>query len=1291
MRNLSFDYEQTDQMPESDLSGNKGSNFTRKVGGLVKKKGPGLGPPEPKESLFGLDKLAEKQRSSTDELKDDSRRNKVTFKSRSAGGSSGGKRRRSDDEDASMDPTKERDIHSYIKNDRDDPSTYQYDERSHHQSKDSVGHGDRDRDRARREYQEHHRRPPSNRRRDFGHEYDRGSRPSHERSNRGTDPDRDGDRDRYRDRYRDRDRDRDRDRGREGRQTPDWRARGGGGGGGRGDGTSLGHDKGVLQEPSHRRQQQRQPQREEGPPLMGTTIEDGYAHPQDNMYSRSGSAGTDSRDAGGDPYSSSALASMAGLSSSTVVIKRGALQHAGLLVDDDEENEILQGGRRTRMDDEGADDFDRAFYLDREGEAQDAEAHFLGNKDKFRAREDLMAKRSAQGATKIAGKSARASQLHADQSAWEDNRLVTSGIAAARVTQTEFDDEDEERVTLLVHNLKPPFLDGRVSYSAQQSMVATVRDGSADMAVNASNGSTLLKRLREKKDRNKMREKFWELGGSKMGDAIGIQKDRNEGEEERDDAQNEAKDGADGSGGVDYKKKSTFAASLKNQEEAASVAGTLVKGASDFSRTKTIREQREYLPIFSVRDELINVVRENQIVIIVGETGSGKTTQLTQYLNEAGLTKNGMIGCTQPRRVAAMSVAKRVAEEMGVELGQECGYAIRFEDLTSDDTIIKYMTDGVLLRESLRDPDLDQYSVLVMDEAHERSLNTDVLFGLLKKVLSRRLDLKLVVTSATLNAERFSTFFGRAPTFHIPGRTFHVDKFYAKNPHEDYVEAAVKQILTIHLTFPPGDVLVFMTGQEDIEATCSVVAERAAALDNMPPLALLPMYSQLPSDLQAKIFQSAEKGHRKCIVSTNIAETSLTVDGIKYVVDAGYCKLKVYNPKIGMDALQMTPISQANANQRAGRAGRTGPGYCYRLYSERQYAAELLPNMVPEIQRTNLSNVVLLLKSLGVDNLLNFDFMDPPPQETILQSMYQLWVLGALDNTGGLTPLGRKMVEFPLDPPLAKMLIFAEDLGCTYEILIIVSMLSVPGIFFRPKDREEESDAAREKFFVPESDHLTFLNVYLQWKTASYSSSWCTKHFIHPKAMQKAREVHAQMLDIMKQQRLRHATCSGDWDVVRKCICSSYFYNSARIKGIGEYVSMLSGVPAHLHPSSALFGLGYTPDYVVYHEMIMTSKEYMSCVTAVDGEWLAEMGPMFFSVKQSYASRVQIRQQERENQAQMEEEAAEKDRMEELERRAAASTAAASQLKTAKLTQSVSTFGAAKVGADRRKKKRFGL
>ena len=546
--------------------------------------------------------------------------------------------------------------------------------------------------------------------------------------------------------------------------------------------------------------------------------------------------------------------------------------------------------------------------------------------------------------------------------------------------------------------------------------------------------------------------------------------------------------------------------------------------------------------------------------------------------------------------------------------------------------VIKYMTDGVLLRETLREPDLDSYSCIIMDEAHERSLNTDVLFGIVKKVVARRRDFRLIVTSATLNAEKFAAFFGSVPVFNIPGRTFPVDVMYAKTPTDDYVESAVKQALSIHLGQPAGDILIFLTGQEEIEATCFSLADRLEQLQqagSTPPLSILPIYSQLPADLQAKIFQAAPDGVRKCVVSTNIAETSLTLDGILYVIDSGMCKLKVFNPRMGMDSLQVFPCSRAAVDQRKGRAGRTGPGICYRLFTEAAYKYEMLQNTVPEIQRTNLGNVVLLLKSLNVENLLDFDFMDPPPAENLLNSMYQLWVLGALDATGALTSMGAKMVEFPVDPPLSKMLLMGERLGCSTEIVTIVAMISVPSPFFRPKDREEQSDAAREKFFVPESDHLTLLNVFQQWKNNSYRADWCNTHYLHSKGLHKAREVRSQLLDIMKSQRVEVRSAGQDWDLARQAICSAYFHNAARLKGIGEYVNCRSGMPCHLHPSSALYGLGYTPEYIVYHELVMTSKEYMQCVTAVEPHWLADQGPMFFTIKETGGNRADANKRRR--------------------------------------------------------------
>jgi pre-mRNA-splicing factor ATP-dependent RNA helicase DHX38/PRP16 len=796
--------------------------------------------------------------------------------------------------------------------------------------------------------------------------------------------------------------------------------------------------------------------------------------------------------------------------------------------------------------------------------------------------------------------SARATQKQKDVDAWETNRMLTSGVAQRRDFGDDFeDDEEATRVHLLVHDLRPPFLDGRTVFTKQLEPVPAVRDYQSDMAVFSRKGSKVVKERRQQKERQKQAQEATNMAGTALGNLMGVKEDEGDsaaampGEEEA------------------MKGNSKFGEHLKKND-----------GASDFSQSKTLREQREFLPAFAVREDLLRVIRDNQVVIVVGETGSGKTTQLTQFLYEDGYAKIGMIGCTQPRRVAAMSVAKRVSEEMECKLGSTVGYAIRFEDCTSKETSIKYMTDGVLLRESLNEPDLDRYSCVIMDEAHERALNTDVLMGLFKKVLARRRDLKLIVTSATMNSKRFSDFYGGAPEFFIPGRTFPVDIMFHRSPVEDYVDQAVQQVLAIHVSMGAGDILVFMTGQEDIECTCELIQERLNALNDPPKLSILPIYSQMPADLQAKIFDRAAPGVRKVIVATNIAETSLTVDGIMYVVDAGYSKLKVYNPRMGMDTLQITPISQANASQRAGRAGRTGPGKAFHLFTEAAFKDELYIQTIPEIQRTNLSNTVLLLKSLGVKDLLDFDFMDPPPQDTITTSLFDLWALGALDNIGDLTTVGRKMTAFPMDPSLAKLLITSEDYGCSEEMLTIVSMLSVPSVFYRPKERQDESDAAREKFFVPESDHLTYLHVYSQWKSNGYSDAWCTRHFLHPKSLRRAKEIREQLGDIMKLQKMEMVSCGTDWDVIRKCICSGYYHQAAKVKGIGEYINLRTSVTVQLHPTSALYGLGYLPDYVIYHELILTSKEYMSTVTSVDPHWLAELGGVFYSVKEKgYSAR----------------------------------------------------------------------
>ncbi|CAI8030442.1 ATP-dependent RNA helicase DHX8 [Geodia barretti] len=570
-----------------------------------------------------------------------------------------------------------------------------------------------------------------------------------------------------------------------------------------------------------------------------------------------------------------------------------------------------------------------------------------------------------------------------------------------------------------------------------------------------------------------------------------------------------------------------------------------------------------------------------------------------------------MLGCTQPRRVAAMSVAKRVSEEFGCRLGQEVGYTIRFEDVTSQETVIKYMTDGMLLRECLIDPDLKQYAVIMLDEAHERTIHTDVLFGLMKNAVKKRPDLKLIVTSATLDAVKFSSYFFEAPIFTIPGRTHPVDVLYTKESESDYLDAALIAVMQIHLTEPPGDILVFLTGQEEIDTACEILYERMKSLGpEVPQLIILPVYSALPSEMQTRIFDPAPPGTRKVVVATNIAETSLTIDGIYYVVDPGFVKQKVYNSKSGLDALVVTPISQAQAKQRAGRAGRTGPGKCYRLYTERAYRDEMLPTAVPEIQRTNLAFVVLSLKAMGINDLLSFDFMDPPPMETLIMAMEQLHSLSALDDEGLLTRLGRRMAEFPLEPQLSKMLIQSVHLGCSEEILTIVSVLSVQNIFYRPKDKQAVADQRKAKFHQPEGDHLTLLAVYNAWKNNKFSNPWCYENFVQARSLKRAQDVRKQMLGIMDRHKLDVVSCGKTVSKVQKAICSGFFRNAARKDPQEGYKTIVDNTTVYIHPSSALFNR--QPDWVIYHELVLTTKEYMRETTALDPKWLVEFAPAFF-------------------------------------------------------------------------------
>ncbi|KAK7948678.1 DEAH-box ATP-dependent RNA helicase prp43 [Apiospora aurea] len=622
-----------------------------------------------------------------------------------------------------------------------------------------------------------------------------------------------------------------------------------------------------------------------------------------------------------------------------------------------------------------------------------------------------------------------------------------------------------------------------------------------------------------------------------------------------------------------------------------------------------------------------------EILVFVGETGSGKTTQIPQYVlyDELPQLNNKLVACTQPRRVAAMSVAQRVADELDVTLGEEVGYSIRFEDKTGPKTVLKYMTDGMLLREAMHDHMMSRYSCIILDEAHERTLATDILMALLKQLAQRRSDLKIIVMSATLDAQKFQKYFYEAPLLAVPGRTHPVEIYYTPEAEKDYVEAAIRTVLQIHASEPEGDILLFLTGEEEIEDTCRKIS---LEVDDMireadcGPMMVYPLYGTLPPHQQQKIFDPAPKPlkkdgkpGRKCIISTNIAETSLTIDGIVYVVDPGFSKQKIYNPRIRVESLLVSAISKASAQQRAGRAGRTKPGKCFRLYTEKAFKDELIEQTYPEILRSNLANTVLELKKLGVEDLVHFDLMDPPAPETMMRALEELNYLACLDDEGELTQLGSMASEFPLDPALAVMLISSPEFYCSNEILSITSLLSVPNIFVRPANRRREADEMKNMFRHPDGDHLTMLNVYHAFKGADGRGEdvkqWCHKHYLSHRHLKSADNVRTQLRRIMETHEVELVgTDYNDKNYyanIRRALVAGFFMQVAKREGNGKiYRTMKDNNQAvMLHPSTVL-----QTDYewVLYNEFVLTTKQYIRTVTGIKPEWLLDIAPTYYDI-----------------------------------------------------------------------------
>ncbi|XP_063059610.1 ATP-dependent RNA helicase DHX33 [Engraulis encrasicolus] len=638
--------------------------------------------------------------------------------------------------------------------------------------------------------------------------------------------------------------------------------------------------------------------------------------------------------------------------------------------------------------------------------------------------------------------------------------------------------------------------------------------------------------------------------------------------------------------------------------------------------TVPIDIQRKHLPIYQAKSQLINQLRQLHNAVLIGETGSGKTTQIPQYLYEAGIGRQGIVAITQPRRVAAISLAGRVAEEKKTQLGKLVGYTVRFEDVTSPETKLKFMTDGMLLREAIGDPLLLRYTVVVLDEAHERTVHTDVLFGVVKTAQQKRREqnkqpLKVIVMSATMDVDLFSHYFNKSPVLYLEGRQHPIQIYYTKQPQSDYLQAALVSIFQIHQEAPPShDILVFMTGQEEIEAlarTCRDISKHLP--ESCGPMVVIALYASLPPAQQLRVFQPAPKGCRKVILSTNIAETSITISGIKYVIDTGMVKAKRYNPDSGLEVLAVQRVSKAQAWQRAGRAGREDSGSVYRLYTEDEFD-NLASMTVPEIQRCNLASVVLQLLALGIPDVLNFDFMSKPSPESMRMAVSQLELLGAVERKDEqvlLTPLGKKMASFPLEPKFAKTILLSPDFSCAEEVLTIVSLLSVDSVLYNPPARREEVQAVRRKFISSEGDHITLLNIYRAFKKVSGNKEWCRENFVNSRNMGLVSEVRAQLRDICIKLGLKLESSQSDLGNVRRCLAHGLFTNAAELQPDGTYIALDTHQPVGIHPSSVLFQA--KPAYVVFNELLHTSRCYMRDLCLVDAEWLQEAAPEYFRRK----------------------------------------------------------------------------
>lgn len=732
---------------------------------------------------------------------------------------------------------------------------------------------------------------------------------------------------------------------------------------------------------------------------------------------------------------------------------------------------------------------------------------------------------------------------------------------------------------------------------------------------------------------------------------------------------------------------------------------------------------RKQLPIWSYRQALQDALQEGDILVMLGETGSGKSTQLVQFLyrepwmTPTTTTRSGKeyppcIAITQPRRIAAISLAHRVAEELGVKVGEEVGYSVRFDNKSNPlKTRIKFLTDGMLLREMLEDPELSRYRAVIVDEAHERTVSGDLVLGFLKGLVKKGgprsrgvVDrgkgkqkgktthvLKVVVMSATIEVEKLAEFFdeppeatpstvattkrqqnahgkvGKVGICFIEGRQYSVETLYTPTPVSDYIDASLRTVFQIHYAEPlPGDILVFLPGQEDIESLVRLIQELTPHMDTtkVPRIVVLPLFAALPRDVQQRVFQPPAPHTRRVILATNIAETSITVPGVRFVIDTGKAKTRQFRPKIGLESLLVTPISKSSAQQRKGRAGREAPGRCYRLYTEPTFL-QLASNTIPEILRVDVASSVLILKARGCDDVLGFDYLDPPCRDSLVKAMETLYSLGALDSSGKITQIGTCMAKLPLIPPLSRVLISAlepRNRDILPEVVDIISAISAENLFIPipyslSDEKREEIETARRPLWRREGDHMVFLAVVRGFLAEGGGGGgsgggrreWAAKRFISFRALQTVSDVRKQLRQLCTSLIDANST-TDDKNIslslfpssssssshvppdtserILRVFLTGYFSNTARLIPDGTYRTVIGNQSVAVHPTSVLFsgpgsGSGFGEnaeggdlrgkrrrmEAIMYHEFVYTTRPFARCVSEVRLDWLMEAAP----------------------------------------------------------------------------------